>query len=311
MPTTEIMKASHEPIAEPGPIKDLLADLAGLDGNGPLATQGPLDVYLAPADAIPNMLLEIGRMREVTFRAVGEGSGRARDLDRYDRYYLHLFLWDREKQCLAGGYRLGRTDLILAEHGFDGLYSASLCEFEQSFLDYLDPALELGRSWVQPDYQRSLHSLFGLWKGIARFVVRYPRYYKLFGAVSISDDYTTISQSLIVRYFRKAKQDQEWQGAVKPILPFKDEAGDLGVNLSSVEEVSAEVSNHEPDGKGIPVLLKQYFKMNATLLEFVYDPNFQHCLDAMVLVDLKQAPGGLLRKYMGKEGYDSFLAACE
>ena len=300
------MKFDHEPIAGPTERSAVLADLANLKKAGQLATQGPLDIYLAPADAIPNILLEIGRLREVTFRAVGEGSGKNRDLDRYDDYYLHLFLWDREKECLAGGYRLGRTDLILAEFGFDGLYSASLCEFNDSFLEYLNPALELGRSWVLPDYQRSLHSLFGLWKGIANFVVRYPRYHKLFGAVSISDDYTAISQELIVRYFRKTRLDENWLGAVKPILPFESEVGSEDFPLNSVEEVSAEVSRHEPDGKGIPVLLRQYFKMNATLLEFVYDPNFQHCLDAMVLVDLHQAPASLLQKYMGKEGYRLF-----
>lgn len=300
------MKFNHEPIAGPTERSAVLADLANLKKAGPLATQGPLDIYLAPADAIPNILLEIGRLREVTFRAVGEGSGKTRDLDRYDDYYLHLFLWDREKECLAGGYRLGRTDLILAEFGFDGLYSASLCEFNDSFLEYLNPALELGRSWVLPDYQRSLHSLFGLWKGIANFVVRYPRYHKLFGAVSISDDYTAISQELIVRYFRKTRLDENWLGAVKPILPFESEVGSEDFPLNSVEEVSAEVSRHEPDGKGIPVLLRQYFKMNATLLEFVYDPNFQHCLDAMVLVDLHQAPASLLQKYMSKEGYRLF-----
>jgi putative hemolysin len=300
------MKTDHEPIAEPVDRAGVLAEIDELRKAGPLATQGPLDVFLAPADAIPNVLLEIGRLREVTFRAVGEGSGKARDLDRYDEYYLHLFLWDREKECLAGGYRLGRTDLILAEFGFDGLYSASICEFDHSFLSYLDPALELGRSWVLPDYQRSLHSLFGLWKGIGAFVVRYPRYHKLFGAVSISDDYTAISQDLIVRYFRKTKLDENWQGAVKPILPFLRENKEDEPPLASVEEVSAEVSRHEPDGKGIPVLLRQYFKMNATLLEFVYDPNFQHCLDAMVLVDLHKAPPILLQKYMGREGYEIF-----
>ncbi len=302
----DTMKAGHEPIARPLEQSAILDDLAGLQSDGPIASQGPLDIYLAPADAIPNVLLEIGRLREVTFRAVGEGSGKARDLDRYDQSYLHLFLWDREKQQLAGGYRLGRTDLILAEFGFDGLYSASLCEFDDSFLDYLNPALELGRSWVLPGYQRSLHSLFGLWKGIACFVVRYPRYHKLFGAVSISDDYTAISQNLIVRYFRRTKQDHTWEGAVKPILPFHDQPDEISNGLASVEQVSAEVARHEPDGKGIPVLLRQYFKMNATLLEFVYDPNFQHCLDAMVLVDLHRAPASLLQKYMGREGYRSF-----
>jgi len=291
------------------PLKLIRAEIASLSGPGPLTQQGPFDIYLASADAIPNILLEIGRLREVTFRAVGEGSGKGRDLDQYDAYYYHLFLWDREREQVAGAYRLGRTDIILAEFGFQGLFTSSLCEIDEPLLNYLNPALELGRSWVLPDYQRSLHSLLGLWKGIGQFVVRYPRYHKLFGAVSISDDYTAISQNIIVRFLRRTKTDQTWSEAMRALLPFKDRPEDLSVGLESIEEVSAKVALHEPDGKGVPVLLRQYFKMNATLLDFAYDPNFQHCLDAMVLVDLKAAPQMVLRKYMGKEGHARFLAA--
>lgn len=285
-----------------------LRELEALGERGKIARQANLDVYLASADAIPNILLEIGRLRELTFRAVGEGTGKARDLDRFDAYYYHLFLWDREAQQLAGAYRLGRTDLILAEHGFGGLYSSSLCHFEKPLLDYLNPALELGRSWVVPDYQRSLHSLLGLWKGIGQFVSRYPRYHKLFGAVSISDDYSMLSQNLIVRYFRRTKADATWGERVRALLPFHETPEELSASFQSIEDVSACVASNEPDGKGIPVLLRQYFKMNATLLDFAFDPNFMNCLDAMVLVDLKQAPARLLVKYMGKEGYARFAA---
>ena len=281
-------------------------EIAGLSDSAQLAKQGPFDVYLASAGAIPNILLEIGRLREVTFRAVGEGSGKARDLDQFDEYYYHLFLWDRERGQVAGAYRLGRTDVILAEFGFRGLFTSTLCEIDEPLLDYLNPGLELGRSWVLPDYQRSLHSLLGLWKGIGQFVARYPRYHKLFGAVSISDDYTAISQNIIVRFLRRTKTDQTWSDAMRALIPFKDRPEDLSIGLESIEEVSAKVALNEPDGKGVPVLLRQYFKMNATLLDFAYDPNFQHCLDALVLVDLKAAPQILLRKYMGSEGYARF-----
>ncbi len=277
-------------------------------GQSPIAVQANFDVYLAQADAIPNIMLEIGRLREMTFRAVGEGTGKERDLDRFDAYYGHLFLWDREKKVIAGGYRLGRTDLILAEFGFEGLYLSTLCEVEDQLLDFLNPALELGRSWVGPSYQRSLHALLGLWKGIGGFVARYPRYHRLFGAVSTSDDYTAISQNLIVKYFRQTKTNTNWRDNVRPLLPFTSEPNLVTKNFQSVEEVSAEVASNEPDGKGIPVLLRQYFKMNATLLDFAFNPYFQHCLEALILVDLTQAPAKLLRKYMGPEGYERFIA---
>lgn len=293
------------------PIRLIREEITALSGSSQLSAQGPFDVYLALANEIPNILLEIGRLREVTFRAVGEGSGKGRDLDRFDDYYYHLFLWDRDREQVAGAYRLGRTDLILAEFGFQGLFTSSLCEIDEPLLNFLNPGLELGRSWVLPDYQRSLHSLLGLWKGIGQFVARNPRYHKLFGAVSISDDYTPISQNIIVRFLRRTKTDQTWSEAIRAFLPFKDRPEDLSAGLESIEEVSARVSLHEPDGKGVPVLLRHYFKMNATLLDFAYDPNFQDCLDAMVLVDLKAAPPMLLRKYMGREGYARFSEASE
>lgn len=204
---------------------------------------------------------------------------------------------------------MARTDLIFAEFGFEALYTASLCECDQPLLDYLNPGLELGRSWVLPDYQRSLHPLLGLWKGIGRFVARYPRYHKLFGAVSISDDYTLISQNLIVQFLRRTKTDHKWAQAMRALLPFKDRPEELSSGLASIEEVSANVSKNESDGKGIPVLLRQYFKMNATLLDFAYEPKRGHCLGAMVLVDLREAPALLLKKYMGKEGYARFARA--
>ncbi len=298
----------QQDIAPAIPVEAQLEEIAALGERGKIAQQANLDVYLASADAIPNIMLEIGRLREVTFRAVGEGTGKPRDLDRFDEYYYHLFLWDRDAQQIAGAYRLGRTDLILAEFGFEGLYSSSLCDFEKPLLDFLNPALELGRSWVVPDYQRSIHSLLGLWKGIGQFVVRYPRYHKLFGAVSISDDYTFLSQNLIVRYLRRTKADATWGERVRALLPFQDKPEELSSSFDSIDEVSACVASNEPDGKGVPVLLRQYFKMNATLLDFAFDPNFMNCLDAMVLVDLKQAPARLLTKYMGKEGYAKFLA---
>ncbi|MGC6425571.1 MAG: GNAT family N-acetyltransferase [Akkermansiaceae bacterium] len=301
-------KIIQETIPSAAPAEILLDEINQLGPRALIAQQGSLDVYLANADAIPTIMLEIGRLRELTFRAVGEGTGKARDLDRFDEYYLHLFLWDRERRQIAGAYRLGRTDHILAEFGFDGLYSSVLCEFDQPLVDYLTPGLELGRSWVVPEYQRSLHSLLGLWKGIGSFVVRYPRYHKLFGAVSISDDYTFISQNLIVRYLRRTKTDIDWTDRVRALLPFLEKDEELTKSFSSIEEVSACIAEVEPDGKGVPVLLRQYFKMNATLLEFAFDPTFSDCLDAMVLVDLKKAPSRLLQKYMGKKGYARFIS---
>lgn len=178
------MQAEHQTIASPADPAEVLSEVGFLQKRGPIASQGRFDAFLAAAWEIPATLHEIGRLREVTFRAVGEGSGKELDLDRFDASYLHLFLWDREARQVAGAYRLGCTDVLLASGGPDSLYTSTLFRFEKPFLDFLKPALELGRSFVAPDYQKSIHPLGLLWRGIARFVAERPRYARLFGPVS-------------------------------------------------------------------------------------------------------------------------------
>jgi hypothetical protein len=304
------MNPTFQPIAGPADPVELAAEIAELTKRGPLASQGRLDVFLAAAWEIPAILHEIGRLREIAFRAVGEGTGKALDLDPFDASYLHLFLWDREAGKVAGGYRLGCTDVLLAAGGPGALYTSTLFRFEQPFLDYLRPALELGRSFVAPEYQKSIHPLALLWRGIARFVAERPRYARLFGPVSISSDYTAASQDLIVRFLRDRRQDEGMSRWVHPLHPYGGLQGsDISSCLQSIEEVSAAVAAAEPDHKGVPVLLRQYLKLNATLLEFNVDPDFSDVLDALVLVDLRQAPAAVLARYMGEAGYDSFMRA--
>ena len=298
-----------EPVAAPADPAVVLEEITRLQATGPLVSQVRFDVFLSPAEAIPAVLHEIGRLREISFRSVGEGSGKPLDLDHHDRTYLHLFLWDREARAVAGAYRLGRTDFLLSEFGAEGLYTSTLFQLDQPFLDHLNPGLELGRSFVAPDYQRSIHPLSLLWRGISSFVARFPRYARLFGPVSISDDYSPISQELIVRFLRDQRRNASLSGSVRPLNPYAgidlDGAG-ISERFSSIEDVSAAVSRVEPDGKGVPVLIRQYLKLNATLLEFNVDPDFANVLDALVLVDLREAADETLVRYMGKETLQAF-----
>ena len=304
------MNTTFQPVSGPADRAEVHAEIANLLRRGPLAAQGKLDVFLAAAWEIPAILHEIGRLREITFRAVGEGTGKEIDLDRFDASYLQLFLWDREAGCVVGGYRLGCTDVLLAAGGPDALYTSTLFQFEQPFLDYLKPALELGRSFVIPEYQRSIHPLGLLWRGIGRFVAERPRYARLFGPVSISSDYTATSMDLIVRFLRDRRQNPAISRWVHPLHPYGlPDNSDISPCLQSIEEVSAAVAAAEPDHKGVPVLLRQYLKLNATLLEFNVDPDFSDVLDALVLVDLRQAPATVLARYMGEAGYQSFMRA--
>jgi hypothetical protein len=297
-------------IAEPAEQWAVNAEISQLEeDSGALARQGSLEVYLGAAQQMPNIMHEIGRLREVSFRAVGEGSGNALDLDDFDTYYLHLILWDRDKQCIAGAYRLGCTDKIFATHGSKGIISSSSFEFEHPFIDFLNPGLELGRAFVAPSHQKSIFALSLLWKGILCFVLKNPQYSKLFGMVSISNDYSQISQDIIVRYLRNSHLNGIVSKWVKPTNPFKEIPPiyqDISLNLINVEQVASKVSESEKDGKTIPVLLRQYLKLNATLLEFNVDPDFENCLDALVLVDLHEAPAMVLSRYMGKEAYLRF-----
>ena len=171
--------------------------------------------------AIPHLLEEIGRLRELTFRAVGEGTGRARDLDSFDEHYEHLFIWNRKREEVVGAYRVGRIDEIRRRAGQRGLYTASLFHYREPFFQLLGPALELGRSFVRPEAQRSFAPLLLLWKGIGEYLARHPRYLRLLGPVSISNDYRELSRQLLVEFLRSHCLDPLLAQLVRPAHPVR------------------------------------------------------------------------------------------
>ncbi len=273
-----------------------------------------LEVYLAEARQIPYALREIGRLREITFRAAGEGTGEADDLDRFDPWYLHLFLWNRQKREIAGAYRMGEVPKLLTRFGPKGLYTESLFRFKPGFFARLGPALELGRSFVRPEYQRQFAPLLLLWKGIGGFVARHPEYATLIGAVSVSNQYSPASRELIARYFEKQNAAEEWHGAVRARRPLRGnlvqkwETAALCSLLPDVDDLSGSVADLEPDGKGIPILVRQYVRLGGKLLAFSVDPQFGNTLDGFVMVDLTRTSPEILARYMGKEEALRFLA---
>jgi putative hemolysin len=276
-----------------------------------LCSGGEFKVMLAAAKEIPNLLLEIGRCRELTYRAVGEGTGKARDLDEFDRHYQHLVLWHETDRRLAGAYRLTATTDVLPSYGIKGLYTNTLFHYAPEFFERIGPALELGRSFVCPEYQKHYSPLLLLWKGIANYVQRRPECAVLFGAVSISGDYHTLSRSLIVDYL-KGHLAKELAGFVRPrrgfhrhiLLPKHVKL--LGRLIGSVDELSASVQDLELDGKGLPVLIRQYMKVGGQFLGFNVDPHFSNALDALVLADLRVAATPMLERLMGRPGAESF-----
>jgi putative hemolysin len=285
-----------------------------LDRAALLAESGDLTANIATADEVPAILFEIGRLRELTFRAVGEGTGKELDIDKFDEHYLHLFLWNRKTREVAGAYRIGRADALIARQGIDGLYTSSLFSFDPAFFERLGPALELGRSFIRPEYQKSYAPLLLLWKGIGHFIVQNPRYTNLFGPVSISNDYRPLSRQLMAVFLEARRSRADLAGLVVPTRPFrirKDGRLDkvaLRAALANEDRVSEIVADLERDSKGLPILLKQYLKLGGTICGFNVDPAFGNALDGLIVVDLLRTERKVLDRYLGRDGAASFLA---
>jgi len=292
---------------------ELLADeLAALPEDRCLLQSGEFAVYLARASEVPQLLQEVGRLREVTFREVGEGTGKCRDLDRFDNYYWHLLLWHKTKRELVGAYRAGDTTEILAAHGIEGLYTSTLFRYDARVFEKLGPALELGRSFVRPEYQRQYAPLLLLWKGISRLLAAHPETPVLFGAVSISNDYSRASREMIYRFFESRMQGDELAGLIEPRRPFRPErlrpwdCRAMCKALRDIEQLSQPITDIEPDGKGLPILLRQYSRVGGTLLGFNVDRKFSNVLDGLVVVDIRRTESAVLERYMGREGVVRF-----
>ncbi len=293
----------------------LAAEMARLDAGCLLAENKELQVWQAEAAQIPYLLLEIGRLRELTFRAIGEGTGRPFDIDRFDHHYLHIFLWHKTRREVVGAYRLGRCDKILQQQGKAGLYTSTLFKYRSKLFERLGPALELGRSFVRVEYQRSYTPLLLLWKGIGAFVVAHPQYRTLFGPVSISRDYSDLSRRLIAGSLRETLLAPKLAGLVKPRVPLdrrplrvKGCAADLAATFcSNIDHVGAMVADIDVEQKGIPVLLRHYLNLGGKLLAFNVDREFSDVLDGLILVDLTETERKTLERYFGKEGTEAFL----
>jgi putative hemolysin len=301
-------------IVDAAPAELLETEVASLGARHLTADQGEYAVYLARAAEIPNVMREIGRLREVTFRQNGEGTGKALDIDAFDSYYLQLFVWNREANEVVGAYRLGPSDEILAGFGRKGLYTSTVFAYKREFLERIGPALEMGRSFVRVEYQKSYAPLLLLWKGIGRFVSRNPRYKVLFGPVSISNEYGATSRQLMVDFLKAYCHSDDLARLVRARSPFRRRPGkDLGPALVStraewdIEELSALVADIETDQKGVPVLLRQYLKLGGKLVSFNVDPNFADALDGLIVVDLAKTDVRVLERYMGKDAARAFL----
>ncbi|MBJ7536223.1 lysophospholipid acyltransferase family protein [Marinomonas transparens] len=305
------VEASMAPIIDAIAVDKLEQEINALPEEMLLVEQGCFAVYCAPSQSIPELMKEIGRIREENFRAVGEGTGLACDLDEFDRYYHQLFVWHRDNKEIVGSYRLGLVDELIKEKGLESLYSRSLFEYDQAFIDSLDNSIEVGRSVVAAHYQKNLNSLFMLWKGIATFVHRHPKYTHLFGPVSISNEYSHSARELMAAVLSIHFYDQQKAALVAASTPLKNSEmpfwqPHLLTALASVSLLSKVLAKME-SGKGLPILLRQYLKMNGKLVCFNVDSAFNNTLDGLIVVNLKDVPVKTLGKYMGRAEAESYL----
>lgn len=312
LPQVPFLPAPEE-IADAVPTETLELEIARLERAACLECNEDYAVYCAAAEQIPQLLREIGRLRELSFRAEGEGTGKSVDLDRFDENYDHLFLWNKANREIAGAYRIAETQSMLSQCGIKGLYTSTLFRFQPGFFDKLGPALELGRSFVRPEYQRQYAPLLLLWKAIGRYVALNPENPVLFGAVSISNSYAPASRALMYEFFRAQFATHPLSALVQPRHPFRSgriKYWDIRAFQRFVrdpEELSGSISECELDGKGIPVLLKQYLKVGGQVLAFNVDGRFSDVLDGLIVVDLRTTERKSLARYLGAEGAEKFL----
>jgi len=269
-----------------------------------LLTSKNYEVYLAAANDIPNILREIGRLREITFREVGEGTNEAIDLDKFDTYYHHMFLWDNDKKVLAGAYRMGLGSKIFERYGIDGFYLQDLFRFEPELYKMMSQSLELGRAFIIKEYQQKPMPLFLLWKGIVHTTLRHPEHKFLIGGVSISNQFSNFSKSLMIEFMKSHYYDPYVAQYVHPKKEFKVKLKDADkdfvfdateADLNKFDKIIDEV---EPGALRLPVLLKKYIKQNCKLIGFNVDPLFNNAVDGLMYIKIADLPESTVRPVM-------------
>lgn len=282
-------------IVEPIPIDRLEREIAGLTDLR-LNSQAEFDLYLAPTGRIPNILREIGRLREATFRVVGEGTNKSIDLDEFDLYYDHLFLWDRERKRLAGAYRIGDGKRIMSRYGKRGFYTYTLFRMDRPMDRVLRRSFELGRSFIAVDYQRQRLPLYMLWRGLLLHITANPDHQYLIGPVSISGTYSRISRSLIMEFVQQHHYDREMAASVRPRNRFKikpdkvDREALVQASMADLKRMDRLIAEVDPNETSMPVLLKKYLLLNARIIGFNRDPRFNDALDGLMVLDLTKLP---------------------
>jgi len=262
------------------------------------------EVFLAKREVIPNILNEIGRLREITFREVGEGTNKSVDLDKFDDHYHHLFLWDREAEKIAGAYRMGMGNEIFAAHGIDGFYLQDLFGFEPELYKMMSESIEMGRAFIIKEYQLKPMPLFLLWKGIVHCTLRFPEHKYLIGGVTISDKFSNFSKSLMIEFMKSNYYDPYVAQYVHPKKEFKVKLVDADKDLvfdeseADLNKFDRIIDELEPENLRLPVLIKKYIKQNAKVVAFNVDPLFNDAVDGLMYIRIADLPESTVKPVM-------------
>ncbi|RZJ51184.1 MAG: lysophospholipid acyltransferase family protein [Flavobacterium sp.] len=259
------------------------------------------EVFFARAKEIPNILHEIGRLREITFREVGEGTNESIDLDKFDQYYHHMFLWDDETKKIAGAYRMGLGSEIYPKYGIEGFYLNDLFRFEPELHDMMHKSIEMGRAFIIRDYQQKPMPLFLLWKGIIHTTLRYPEHKYLLGGVSISNQFSDFSKSLMIEFMKSNYYDPYIAQYIHPKKAYKVKLKDADKDFifdeaeSDLNKFDKIIDELEPGNLRLPVLIKKYIKQNARVVAFNVDPLFNNAIDGLMYIRIADIPESTMK----------------
>ncbi|MBN1131613.1 MAG: lysophospholipid acyltransferase family protein [Bacteroidales bacterium] len=284
-----------EPIIEPVEKQLILKEIETVREEHRLFSSSNYEVFCTPSVEIPHIMNELGRLREITFRAVGEGTNKSMDIDEYDLYYHQLFVWDSDEQKIVGAYRVGKGREIIEMYGVKGFYIQSLFRLSHRFVPILKQSLELGRSFIVEEYQRKPMPLFLLWKGILYFLLKHAEYRYLVGPVSISNQFSQFSKGLIISYIRKHYFNKELSKYVRPrtrynVPGFNVDEDIILENTDEINKFDRFIKDIEPSDFTMPILLKRYLKINGKIIGFNMDPKFNNALDGLLILDLFDVP---------------------
>lgn len=288
-------------IIEETPHEKILEDIENLNRKDKLLFKNAsYEVYFTEYDEIPSMMREIGRQRELTFRAIGEGTNLPFDLDEYDKHYHHLILWDSKAQKIAGAYRMALGSQVMKNQGIDGFYTSSLFEYDAELRPFFRKVIEMGRAYINLEYQQKPLPLFLLWRGIVHVCLRNPEHKFLMGGVSISNRFSDFSKSLMIEFMRSHYYDAAVGQYVHPKKDYKVRLKDKEKHLffegveNDLNKFDKLIDDIEPQMR-LPVLIKKYIKQNAKVIAFNVDPNFNDAIDGLMYIRISDLPESTIK----------------